>query len=554
MSSVKRVSGDYTIESIGASDVVNLNSPFVNINGNLTVSGNAVLVGNINADKIFNGTTSIEIPTAGGNANVTVAGTSNVVVWATTGEYVTGVVSATGNIDGGNLRTAGQITAAGNVTSGNVTVTTGNIVFNQTSGATTNQMIRFQDANTAVTTLGANIGGIEWYTSDSTGAGARIAARIRAVYEDTNGNANIQIQTGSTTTPATRITVIGSSGNVGIANAAPLDTLAVTGTAYVSGNVTSAANIAGGNVLTTNLARSANIVVTGAISTPSWTTTGVGIRTVASTYTDSSTATSGTAITNHIHVLAQPTLAGTNATVTTTTASTLYIANAPLAGSNMTITNPYALYVAAGNTYSGGNIYSIANITGGNINSDGSISATGNILGANIVGVQNVYTTGNVITGNINVSTRMNGNGIGVENTVWQNTANTIVDGAVTANVGVLQFQALAGYSYKWEAYLPIVPSGGATTTSFATYFDGGTCNYTLETQTAPTAAFAVATSDTSDSTGTTQAMTGTNLRTVQLKGTFYHSGNANVAIRAATTGSDLVVQSGAYLSYTRIA
>ena len=553
MSSVKRVSGDYTIESIGASDVVNLNSPFVNINGNLTVSGNAVLVGNINADKIFNGTTSVEIPAAGGNANITVGGASNVAVFTTTGLNITGELSASGNIDGGNLRTAGQITATGNVTSGNVTVTTGNIVFNQTSGAATNQMIRFQDANTAVTTVGANIGSIEWFTSDSTGAGARITARIRAVYEDTNGNANIQIQTGSSTTPATRITIIGSSGNVGIANAAPLDTLAITGTAYVSGNITSAANIAGGNVLTTNLAQSANVVVTGAISTPSWTTTGVGIRTAASTYTDSSTAASGTAITNHIHVLAQPTLAGTNATVTTTTASTLYIAAAPVAGSNMTITNPYALYVAAGNTYSGGNIYSIANVTGGNINSDGGISATGNIVGANIVGVQNVYTTGNVTTGNINVSSRMNGNGIGVENTIWQSVANTIVDAASISNVGLLQFQALAGYSYKWEAYLPVVPAG-ATTTSFATYFDGGTCNYTLETQTTPTTAWAVATSNTSDDTSTTQAMTGTNLRAVQLKGTFYHSGNANVAIRATSTGANVVVQSGAYLSYTRIA
>ena len=89
MSTVKRVSGDYTLETINAGDVVNLNSPFVNINGNLTVSGNAVLVGNINADKIFNGTTSIEIPVTNGNANVTVGGTSNVVVFAATGEYIT---------------------------------------------------------------------------------------------------------------------------------------------------------------------------------------------------------------------------------------------------------------------------------------------------------------------------------------------------------------------------------------------------------------------------------------------------------------------------------
>jgi hypothetical protein len=93
MSTVKRVSGEYTIQSIGASDPINLISPSVNIDGNLTVTGNAVLVGNINADKIFNGTTSIEIPVTGGNANVTVGGTANVAVFATTGAFITGLAS-----------------------------------------------------------------------------------------------------------------------------------------------------------------------------------------------------------------------------------------------------------------------------------------------------------------------------------------------------------------------------------------------------------------------------------------------------------------------------
>lgn len=551
MSTVKRVSGDYTLETINAGDVVNLNAPFVNINGNLTVSGNAVLIGNINADKIFNGTTSVEIPVASGNANITVGGTSNVAVFSTTGLRVTGIISASGNIDGGNLRTAGQVSATANVTGGNVTVTTGNIVLNQTSGATTNQMIRFQDANTAVTTLGANIGSIEWFTSDATGAAARITARIRAVYEDVNGNANIQIQTGSTATPSTRITVIGSSGNVGIANAAPLHTLAVTGNTYISTFASVVGNINAGNVISANLTQSANVVVTGAISTPSWTTTGVGIRTVASTYTDSSTAASGTATTNHVHVLAQPTIAGTNATVTTTTASTLYIAAAPVAGTNMTITNPYALFIAAGNTYSGANISAIGNITGGNVNSDAGISATGNITGANIVGVQNVYTTGNVITANLNVSGNSYGNGIGVENIVWQPTT-VAFNGTSQANVGVLGFLALAGRSYKYEAYLPILPDG-ATTTGFSTRFDAGTCYYTVEAQTTQTSAFAASTSNVSSTAAATQAMTGTTPRTVRIQGTIYSAGNANVAIQAQTSASNLNIQSGAYLTYTRI-
>lgn len=491
MSSVKRVSGDYTIESVNATDVVNINSPFVNVNGNLTVSGNAVLVGNINADKIFNGSTSVEIPVAGGNANVNIGGAGNVAVFATTGAYVTGVVSVSGNIDSGNLRTAGQVSATGNVTSGNVTVTTGNIVLTQTSGATSSQMIRFSDSNTAVTTLGANIGSIEWYTSDATGAGARVTARIQAVYADTNGNSNLQIQTGSSATPTTRITVIGSSGNVGIANAAPLDTLAVTGTAYVSGNVTSAANISGANLITAGLATVTGNIIGGNLIT-------------AGQVTATGNVTGGNVI-------------------------SLGAVSAGAAGISAT-----------------------GNIQGGNVNSDNIVSATGNITGANIIGVQNISTTGNVITANLNVSGNSSGTGIGVENIIWQSTSNTVVDGASIANVGVLQFQALAGYSYKWEAYLPLIPAG-ATTTEFATYFDGGTCNYTLQTQTTATASFAIATSNTSDSTGTTQAMTGATLRTVQLKGTFYHSGNANVAVRAQSTGADVVVQSGAYLTYTRI-
>lgn len=550
MSTVKRVSGDYTLETINAGDVVNLNAPFVNINGNLTVSGNAVLIGNINADKIFNGTTSVEIPVAGGNANITVGGTSNVAVFATTGAFITGLASVTGNVQGGNLLTTGLVSATGAVSGSDITAT-GNVVLTRTSGATTLPIIRFNDANTAVTTLGSNIGAIEWFTNDATGPGARVTARIQAVYEDTNGNANIQIQTGSTATPTTRITVIGSSGNVGIANAAPLHTLAVSGNTYISTFASVVGNVNTGNLISANLAQSANLVVSGAISTPSWTTTGVGIRTVASTYTDSSTAASGTATTNHIHVLAQPTLAGTNATVTTTTASTLYIAAAPVAGTNMTITNPYALYIAAGNTYSGANISAIGNITGGNVNSDAGISATGNITGANIVGVQNVYTTGNVITANLNVSGNSYGSGIGVENIVWQPT--TVAFNSVSqANVGVLGFLALAGLSYKYEAYLPVLPNG-ATTTGFSTYFDAGTCYYTIEVQTTQTAAFATSTSNVSGTAAATQAMTGTTPRTVRIQGTIYSAGNANVAIQAQTSASDLNIQSGAYLTYTRI-
>ena len=227
MSIYKRYASNVIIESIGAANTVTFQntagSADVIITGNLTVTGNASLSGNISGDKIFNGTTSFEIQTSSGNANITIGGTSNVAVFTTTGLNITGAISANGNVTGGNIRTTGLVSATGNVDGGNLTVTTGNIVLTQTSGATTAQMIQFTDANAAVTTLGANIGSVEWYTNDATGLGPRTTAAIKAVYADNAGNANVLVQTNGTS----RITVIGATGNVGIANSAPLHTFAV---------------------------------------------------------------------------------------------------------------------------------------------------------------------------------------------------------------------------------------------------------------------------------------------------------------------------------------
>jgi hypothetical protein len=501
MSTVKRVNGDYTLETINAGDLVTLQSTNVNIVGNLTVTGNAVLTGNINADKIFNGTTSIEIPVLNGNANITVGAVSNVAVFATTGQFITGLQSVTGNIDGGNLRTAGQVSATGNVSGGNVTVTTGNIVLTQTSGAATSQMIRFQDANTAIS-VGANVGSIEWFTSDATTPGARITARIQAVYEDTTGNANIQIQTGSTATPTTRITVIGSSGNVGIANAAPLHNLAVTGTVYGSSTLTAVGNITGGNLITAGLA-----TVTGNVN-------GGNLQTAG-----------------------------------------LITATGNITGGNVISLGA----VSAGSA----GITATGNIRGGNINSDDQVSVTGNVNAANFNATQNFSTTGNVRSGtvtasgnivgaNINITGNSSGTGIGVENVVWQPTT-VAFDSAAMANVGSLGFFMLGGYTYKFEAYLPVLPAGG-TTTGYTTYFDAGTCYYTVEQQTTQITAFSsVYTSNVSGIAAITAAQIGTTPRAARITGTIYSAGNANVAIQASTSAANIDIQSGSYLTYTRL-
>ena len=495
MSTVKRVNGDYTVQTINAGDLVTLQSTNVNIVGNLTVTGNAVLTGNINADKIFNGTSSVEIPTINGNITFNPGGVSNIMVVSPTGTSFTGAVAFAGNVDAGNINTTGGVYATNAAGAGNISIVNGNMLIAYSSNATSNQNIRFQDSNIAVTSIGSNIGGIEWFTSDATGSAARITARIRAVYEDSDGNANIQIQTGSTAPPTTRITVIGSSGNVGIANAAPLHTLAVTGNAYISGNASVIGNISTGNILNSGLSS-----VTGNIQ-------GGNLRTVG--------LISATGNINGGNIISLGAISAGSAGITAT-----------------------------------------GNIRGGNILSDDQVSVTGNVNAANFNATQNFSTTGNVVTNiltaaNANVTGNSFGTGIGVENMVWQPTTVAFASTSM-ANVGSLGFFMLGGYTYKFEAYMPILPAG-ATTTGFSTYFDAGTCYYTVEAQTTQTSAFAASTSNVSATAAATQAMTGTTPRTARITGTIYSAGNANVAIQAQTSAANINVQSGAYLTYTRL-
>jgi len=97
----------------------------------------------------------------------------------------------------------------------------------------------------------------------------------------------------------------------------------------------------------------AQLHIAGGKSAGAWTTLGIALREQAATYTD--TSSTGTVATTVINSIAQPTLAASSVT-TYTDAATFYIANAPAAGANVTITNPYAIYVAAGNSYFAGNV------------------------------------------------------------------------------------------------------------------------------------------------------------------------------------------------------
>ena len=98
----------------GTSHIGSVVSVTGNITGNYILGNGSQLTGiNASGTSIANGTSNISIATANGNATVSIASTSNIVQWSTTGEYVTGVISATGNITGGNILSGGIISATG---------------------------------------------------------------------------------------------------------------------------------------------------------------------------------------------------------------------------------------------------------------------------------------------------------------------------------------------------------------------------------------------------------------------------------------------------------
>ena len=125
MTTYNRVAGNLVFQTTGGADTITFtgltaNTTTVVIDGDLSVSGNASLTGNIAGDKIFNGTSSIEIPAASGNIVMSVAGVPNVVVVTSTGVSFAGDIAFSGNVTAGNLLTGGVMSAAGNVTGANI--------------------------------------------------------------------------------------------------------------------------------------------------------------------------------------------------------------------------------------------------------------------------------------------------------------------------------------------------------------------------------------------------------------------------------------------------
>jgi len=352
-----------TIQSLTNVTAVNLDA-----SANVTAAGylfgdggfisNITAVSNLSVTLIANGSTSMSIDSSGGNGIVSVGGVANVAVFRTTGEYVTGVLSASGNVTGGNIRTGGLISATSTITSA-ANITGANILTSGVVSATSNII-------STTNVIGGNL---------LTGGLISAAANITGAYILGNGSQLTGIDATSIQNGTSNVRVVSSGGNVtvGIGGTANVAVFATTGQ-YITGMLSANGNITGGNILTGGaISATANI-------------TGGNILT-------------GGAIS------ATANITGGNITLDTA-AGNVYAHDV----------------TANGSLYTSGVISATGNVRGGNINTVGLITATGNITVGNVLTGGLISAAGNITSGNLSVGTgtvtvgnivNSNGNAVG---------------------------------------------------------------------------------------------------------------------------------------------
>ena len=379
-----------------------------NITGNYILGNGALLTGVITSvANINSGTSNVTVVSSGGNVTVGVGGTANVAVFATTGAFVTGDISANGNVTGGNLIAAAAVNAASVSASGNVTG--GNIMGGANVNATTH-------TGTTVSVSG-NVTGGNLVTGGAVSAasvslsGASQAASYSASGNVTGGN----LVTGAAVSAAS----VSASGNITGGNVTTVGLVSVTGN-ITGGNITTSGlisatgNITGGNVLVGNIRiesdtiHSANSVIT---------------------IDPATTGNAGLVVING-NLQVNGTTTTINSNVVTTNDLVFSVANNAINGAAANgggfEVGPFGnafitwLYNDSANAWvSSGGISAVGNIVGGNISATNhtgtTVSVSGNITGGNVLGGANVNATthtgttvsvsGNITGGNLTVST-----------------------------------------------------------------------------------------------------------------------------------------------------
>jgi hypothetical protein len=241
----------------------------ISIEGNATAKTVTFGVTGFDTTQISNGTSNVQVVSAGGDVTIGIAGVSNVAVFDSSGLTVTGNIGAIGNINGNNISTPGllsvgedidarsltttlnvdagtTISAAGNLTAGNIStggvatvtgnITGGNIV---TAGQViaTGNLTGSNISTAGILTVTGNITGGNIATAGNVagsyffGNGSQLSGIITSVANINNGTSNVSIDAANA-----NVTVsVDGTANVVVVST---DLVDVTGNITASGNVT----------------------------------------------------------------------------------------------------------------------------------------------------------------------------------------------------------------------------------------------------------------------------------------------------------------------------
>jgi len=489
----------------------------VSATGNITANyflGNVACASGIFSSRIFNGTSEANIGASGGNANISIGGTSNVAVFATTGQFVTGLISATGNITGGNVLSGANINATtytGTTVSATANITGGNVLTGGIASATGN--ITGGNIRTAGTVSATGcVYGIELYSTQSSGdEGGQLNLALAATNTTLSTSVAIDIfqnrvrifETGGTNRGGyfdlstcnagvgTNFAAGGGGGGTpgGANTQVQYNNLGAFGAsaAFTFNNVSNAVvvtgNITGGNLLTAGLISATGNITGGNILG--------GANVNATTHTGTSVSVSGGVTAASV---AGGVITGTSTSVSggVTAAS---VSGGVITGSSVSVSGTVTGASLAGTitTASQTNITAVgtlgslsvtANTTVGNLLTGGLISATGNISGGNFNITGNIVDTGAlaiITSSNGNITLSPNGTGVIVVNTDIRNgQANA------TGNIGsatnyfntVFAKATSAQYADLAEMYASDQPYSPGTVVEF-----GGSAEITQSTQ-----------------------------------------------------------------------
>jgi hypothetical protein len=379
---------------------------FADYDGSSTIWGQVTQVGNVSVSSISSGTSNVKISDINGNVSTSIGGTSNVVVVATTGQYVSGIVSATGNITGSYFLGDGSQLSGLPETYNNANVVSLLSGFGSNSISTTGT-ITAGNIDSVLVSASGNITASNVVTTGQVSATGNI---VTDQYFVGNFFGNI---TGNFVIPGSNTQVVfNSNGNAdataGMTFNKDSNTFIVLGVVssqgnVIAGNVTTAGNVTGGNLIGTD--------IVGTLST-------VSQNNITSVGTLSSLSVTANVTGGNIRTGGQ-----VSATGNIRTAGYFFVTQDINAGGDVTATS----YTGTSSSLSG-------NVTGGNIRTGGQVSATGNITGSYFLG------NGSQLSG-IDATSIQNGNS---NVTITGSGSNVVVNVrgvsplAVFANTGLL--------------------------------------------------------------------------------------------------------------------